>query len=141
MAALTADAQWALPVQGANGLQCMSFGLLPPHLTNRRDRVATVLRGRETAKVAIQLALGTQWGDERGGALDVLVVDTPPGTGDVSLGLLSALPVSAAVVVSTPSPLAEVDVRKGAVQHAHVSASQNMPGALSIPLRPLHHRG
>jgi ATP-binding protein involved in chromosome partitioning len=51
---------------------------------------------------------GTDWGD-----LDVLVLDLPPGTGDVPLGVLQQLQLSGAVAVSTPSRLATADTRKG----------------------------
>lgn len=97
------------PVQ-ALGLECMSWGFLSSERTHCRGK-ATVLRGRWSARVVVQLALGTQW--DAAGPLDVLVMDLPPGTGDVQMALLNSLPLSAAVVVSTPSPLATADVEKG----------------------------
>ena len=51
---------------------------------------------------------GTDWGD-----LDVLLLDLPPGTGDVQLAVLQELQLSGAVAVTTPSQLAVVDTRKG----------------------------
>lgn len=51
---------------------------------------------------------GTDWGE-----LDVLVLDLPPGTGDVQLAVLQQLQLSGAVAVSTPSKLATTDTRKG----------------------------
>jgi Mrp family chromosome partitioning ATPase len=51
---------------------------------------------------------GTDWGD-----LDVLVLDLPPGTGDVQLAVLQQLQLSGAVAVTTPSKLATTDTRKG----------------------------
>ena len=51
---------------------------------------------------------GTDWGD-----LDILLLDLPPGTGDVQLAVLQELQLSGAVAVTTPSKLAAVDTRKG----------------------------
>lgn len=51
---------------------------------------------------------GTDWGD-----LDVLILDLPPGTGDVQLAVLQQLQLSGAVAVTTPSKLATADTRKG----------------------------
>jgi len=51
---------------------------------------------------------GTDWGD-----LDILLLDMPPGTGDVQLSVLQDLHLSGAVAVTTPSKLAAVDTRKG----------------------------
>jgi ATP-binding protein involved in chromosome partitioning len=51
---------------------------------------------------------GTDWGE-----LDVLVLDMPPGTGDVQLAVLQELQLTGAVAVTTPSKLAAVDTRKG----------------------------
>jgi Mrp family chromosome partitioning ATPase len=59
-------------------------------------------------KVVTQLLKGTDWGD-----LDVLVLDLPPGTGDVQLQVLQDLQLSGAVAVTTPSKLAAVDTVKG----------------------------
>jgi spermidine synthase len=58
----------------------MSMGFLPPEMTETsKGELATVLRGRDTARVAIQLALGTQWASEDKGDIDVLVMDIAPG--------------------------------------------------------------
>jgi len=59
-------------------------------------------------RVLTQLLKGTDWGE-----LDVLVLDLPPGTGDVQLTLCQDVELSGAVCVTTPSELAAVDARKG----------------------------
>jgi Mrp family chromosome partitioning ATPase len=69
---------------------------------------ASIMKGPMAVKVVSQLLKGTDWG-----ALDVLVLDLPPGTGDVQLAVLQQLQLSGAIAVSTPSKLATSDTRKG----------------------------
>lgn len=69
---------------------------------------AAVLRGPMAGKVVTQLLKGTDWGQ-----LDVLILDLPPGTGDVQLTLCQDIELSGAVGVTTPSKLAIADARKG----------------------------
>ena len=65
---------------------------------------------------AVQQFLGeTQWGD-----LDFLVMDLPPGTGDIQLTIVQTVPLSGAVVVSTPQRVALADARKGVGMFAQV---------------------
>jgi hypothetical protein len=66
------------------------------------------MKGPMAVKVVSQLLKGTDWG-----ALDVLILDLPPGTGDVQLAVLQQLQLSGAIAVSTPSKLATTDTRKG----------------------------
>jgi Mrp family chromosome partitioning ATPase len=66
------------------------------------------MRGPMAGKVVTQMLKGTDWGD-----LDVLILDLPPGTGDVQLQVLQDVQLSGAVAVSTPSKLAVVDTVKG----------------------------
>ena len=72
------------------------------------DNGAAIMRGPLVVKVVAQLLKGTDWGE-----LDVLVLDLPPGTGDVQLAVCQDLALSGAVAVSTPSKLATTDTRKG----------------------------
>uniref|UniRef100_A0A6V0B2R3 Gamma-butyrobetaine hydroxylase-like N-terminal domain-containing protein n=1 Tax=Pseudo-nitzschia australis TaxID=44445 RepID=A0A6V0B2R3_9STRA len=69
---------------------------------------ASVLRGPMAGRVVTQLLKGTEWGD-----LDVLILDLPPGTGDVQLTVCQEINLSFAVGVTTPSKLAIADVQKG----------------------------
>ena len=69
---------------------------------------AAIMRGPMAGKVVEQLLKGTDWGP-----LDVLVLDLPPGTGDVQLQVCQDLSLSGAVAVTTPSKLAVEDTRKG----------------------------
>ena len=67
-----------------------------------------VWRGPMVSGALLQLFNDTQWDD-----LDILFIDLPPGTGDVQLTLAKKIPVSAAVMVTTPQPVAILDVHKG----------------------------
>jgi ATP-binding protein involved in chromosome partitioning len=89
-----------LPVE-AHGLKVISMGLLSPG-----DK-PVIWRGPMLHSVIQQFLRAVEWGD-----LDYLVVDLPPGTGDVQLTLIQTVPLSGAVVVTTPSVVALADVRK-----------------------------
>ncbi|MDX5447962.1 MAG: Mrp/NBP35 family ATP-binding protein, partial [Bacteroidota bacterium] len=69
---------------------------------------AVVWRGPMATKALNQMIRDTHWGD-----LDFLIIDLPPGTGDVHLSLVQAVPVTGAVIVSTPQAVALSDARKG----------------------------
>jgi len=86
----------------AHGLSTMSLGFL----VDEKD--ATVWRGPMASRALNQLIYETQWP-----ALDYLIVDMPPGTGDIQLTMSSDVPVSGAIVVTTPQNLALKDAQKG----------------------------
>ena len=83
------------------GLKLMSFGFL------MGDGPA-VIRGPMVAQYMQQLLHGVLWGD-----LDYLIIDMPPGTGDVQLTISQAVQIDASVIVTTPHQLSLTDVRKG----------------------------
>jgi len=85
------------------GLKCMSMGLLLDD-----ENAAVVWRGILICDTLKELIRKVNWS-----GLDILVVDCPPGTGDVHITLSQELPVSGSVVVSTPQDVAVSDVRKG----------------------------
>lgn len=69
---------------------------------------AVIWRGPMAAKALNQMIFDAAWGE-----LDFLLVDLPPGTGDIHLSIMQALPITGAVVVSTPQNVALADARKG----------------------------
>ena len=89
----------------AHGLKAMSVGLL----TKAED--AMVWRGPMASQALTQMLTQTRWGTEDQ-PLDVLVVDLPPGTGDVQLTLIQKTPLDGAVIVSTPQAVALADARR-----------------------------
>jgi ATP-binding protein involved in chromosome partitioning len=84
------------------GVELMSIGFLVPEDT------AMIWRGPMVMSALTQLLRETDWGEA-----DVMVIDMPPGTGDVQLTLAQQTPLSGAVIVSTPQDLALIDARKG----------------------------
>jgi ATP-binding protein involved in chromosome partitioning len=86
----------------AHGLATMSIGYLVD------PDQAVVWRGPMVMSAVTQLINDTEWGD-----LDLLFIDTPPGTGEVQLTLVQKLPLDGAVIVSTPQEVALADVRRG----------------------------
>jgi Mrp family chromosome partitioning ATPase len=93
------------------GVKLLSLGYVSPQSGvpgSGADGGAAVMRGPMAGRVVTQLLKGTDWGE-----LDVLVLDLPPGTGDVQLAICQDLELSGAVAVTTPSKLAATDARKG----------------------------
>lgn len=93
--------QYMLPVE-SYGVKVMSIGFFSD------PTQAIVWRGPMATK-ALKQMFGDVWWDE----LDYLLLDLPPGTGDVHLTIVQAVPVTGAVVVSTPQEVALTDARKG----------------------------
>jgi len=69
---------------------------------------AVIWRGPMASKALNQMIFDAAWGD-----LDFLLIDLPPGTGDIHLSIMQALPITGAVIVSTPQTVALADARKG----------------------------
>ena len=69
---------------------------------------AVIWRGPMASKALNQMMFDADWGE-----LDFLLIDLPPGTGDIHLSIMQALPITGAVVVSTPQQVALADARKG----------------------------
>jgi len=101
-----------------HGVRCMSYGFVAPGTGGKghggtlsslaTSQGAAVLRGPIVSKIVTQLATQTEWGE-----LDYLVIDMPPGTGDIPISLSQQLKLDGAVIVTTPQRLAFVDVVKG----------------------------
>ena len=88
----------------AHGIEAMSIGLLVEQDT------PMIWRGPMATSALNQLLADTRWGGEDG--LDYLIVDLPPGTGDIQLTLAQKIPVAGAVIVTTPQEVATLDARK-----------------------------
>ena len=91
----------AIEPMRAHGIEAMSIGLLVDQDT------PMIWRGPMATSALTQLLTDTRWGD-----LDVLVVDLPPGTGDIQLTMAQKIPVAGAVIVTTPQDIATMDARK-----------------------------
>jgi ATP-binding protein involved in chromosome partitioning len=97
----SADGKTIEPMENY-GVQAMSIGLLIDVDT------PMVWRGPMVTQALEQLLRDTQWKE-----LDYLVIDLPPGTGDIQLTLSQKVPVTGAVIVTTPQDIALIDARKG----------------------------
>ena len=98
---ITAE-QKLIPVE-KYGMKLMSFGFI------NSDNAATIWRGPMVAKLTTQFFDDVIWGE-----LDYLILDLPPGTGDIQLTLVQRLALTGAIIVTTPQDLALLDVKKGA---------------------------
>lgn len=83
------------------GIKSMSFGFLAD------PKQATIWRGAIVNKALTQLLEDSEWGE-----LDVLIIDMPPGTGDIQLTVAQNFPITASVVITTPQDIALLDVGK-----------------------------
>ena len=98
---MTPDGHKLVPLE-AYGVKVMSIGFLV------EEGAPVIWRGPMVMSALNQLLREVDWGD-----LDVLVVDMPPGTGDTQLTMAQNVPLSGAVIVSTPQDLALIDARRG----------------------------
>lgn len=98
----TDDAGKTLIPMAAHGLKCMSIGFMVA------EDSPMIWRGPMVMSALEQMLRDVAWG-----ALDVLVVDMPPGTGDAQLTMAQRVPLAGAVIVSTPQDIALLDARKG----------------------------
>ena len=89
-----------IPVE-SHGLKIMSLGLM------LEDDSPAILRGPMVTRYTQQFLRDVAWGD-----LDVLVLDLPPGTGDIQLTIVQTVALSGAVIVTTPQEVALIDARK-----------------------------
>ena len=96
------DQERILPVEH-EGMRMMSFAY-----ANSKQGDPAVMRGPMVTNVINQLLTTTNWGE-----LDYLVIDMPPGTGDIQITLSQVIPVTAAVIVTTPQDISFIDVAKG----------------------------
>ncbi|MBQ2990859.1 MAG: Mrp/NBP35 family ATP-binding protein [Clostridia bacterium] len=108
------DGEYIYPAETATGIEVMSINLL---LEN--DDTPVVWRGPVIAGAVKQFWEEVAWGE-----LDVMVIDMPPGTGDVPLTVFQSIPVDGVVVVTTPQDLVSMIVRKAV----------NMAGMMNIPV-------
>lgn len=99
------DGKSIVPMR-AHGVETMSIGFLVEQDT------PMIWRGPMATSALTQLLNDTRWGGDAGEALDVLIVDLPPGTGDIQLTLAQKIPVAGAVIVTTPQDVATLDARK-----------------------------
>ena len=105
----------AIDVDGKSKMKPVSnFGvkLLSIGFFTEKDQ-AVIWRGPMAAKALNQMIFDAHWGE-----LDFLIVDLPPGTGDIHLSIMQSLPITGAVVVSTPQEVALADARKGIAMFA-----------------------
>lgn len=96
------------------GIKLMSIGLLVD------ERNAVVWRGPMASSAIKQFVTDVEWGE-----LDYLVIDMPPGTGDIHLTLMQTVPVTGVVIVTTPQAVALADAKKGIAMFAQ--AQINVP--------------
>lgn len=96
------------------GMKLMSIGLLVD------EKSAVVWRGPMASSAIKQFVTDVDWGE-----LDYLVIDMPPGTGDIHLTLMQTVPVTGAVIVTTPQTVALADAKKGIAMFAQ--AQLNVP--------------
>lgn len=101
------DKNLMVPVE-SYGVKILSIGFFSP------PSQAIIWRGPMAAKALNQMIFDADWGE-----LDYLFIDLPPGTGDIHMSLVGAVPVTGAIMVTTPQQVALSDARKGAAMFKH----------------------
>lgn len=109
----TQSEQGILPMVAENGVKVMSMNLLLPNETE-----AVIWRGPIVGNVVKQFWTDVVWGE-----LDYLLIDFPPGTGDVALTVMQSLPIAGIVMVTSPQSLVHMIVSKG----IHMAKKMNIP--------------
>lgn len=114
------------PLESA-GIKCMSMGFIT-------GDEAAILRGPMISKTLNQLLRSTRWGTQDD-PLDILLVDMPPGTGDIHLSMVQQVPLAGAIIVTTPQEVAVMDARKCAKMFQKVGTPitgviENMSGGI-----------
>ena len=100
--AVTVDGKSKMKPIENYGVKILSIGFF-----TKKDE-AVIWRGPMASKALNQMIFDADWGE-----LDFLLIDLPPGTGDIHLSIMQSLPISGAVVVSTPQNVALIDAKKG----------------------------
>jgi ATP-binding protein involved in chromosome partitioning len=106
---MATDEQRIIPIERCD-LKLMSMGFLLD------DAAPAILRGPMVTKYTQQFLRQVEWG-----ALDYLVLDLPPGTGDIQLTIVQTVALSGAVIVTTPQEVALIDARKAVAMFAKVN--------------------
>ena len=106
----TSGAKKLVPVE-AHGMKTLSIGYLSD------PDAPMIWRGPIVMSAITQLLNDAEWGTKEA-PLDILIIDTPPGTGDAQLAIAQRVPVTAALIVTTPQEVALADVRRGAAMFA-----------------------
>lgn len=125
--------QYIIPVQ-AHGVKIISMGFLAP------EESAIVWRGPMASKALIQFFGDVYWGE-----LDYLLVDLPPGTSDIHLTLVQSIPLSGAVVVTSPQKVALADAIKAIAMFRQAQINVPLLGLIEnmayfTPLELANHR-
>jgi len=103
------DESRIIPIE-AHGLKLMSMGFLTD------DDNPAILRGPMVTRYTQQFLRSVEWGE-----LDFLILDLPPGTGDIQLTIVQTVALSGAVIVTTPQEVALIDARKASAMFAKVN--------------------
>lgn len=103
---------WVVPLTSEENenLKFLSFGHVNPKagVAGAGGKGAAIMRGPIVSRVINQLMTATEWGN-----LDYLIIDMPPGTGDIQITLTQSISLTGSIVVTTPHPLSTVDASKG----------------------------